>query len=236
MTSAPLAPSAASPSPIGEGSPVAPGSDCTALFRAAYENRYTWDAGFSGYGGRCVWERDGRRLEGSFRVGADLKATVEGIEDEAVHKEIAGQLWEVAIHRVRRSFEQTHGENTFTAGDTDAVGLEVIMGGKAAGDRYRIKNNVVTMVHRHIHGTVVTIFTTAVTDTGAGYLSRTYTSRSSDPATGAPRGGENAYTDTFVALAAEGPWVLAERLLESDHPGGARVSTRFAFEDLRPLA
>ncbi len=236
MTSAPLAPSAASPSPIGEGFPVAPGSDCSALFRAAYENRYTWDPGFSGYGGRCVWERDGRRLEGSFRVGADLKASVEGIEDEAVHKEIAGQLWEVAIHRVRRSFDQTHGENTFTAGDTDGVGLEVIMGGKAAGDRYRIKNNVVTMVHRHIHGTVVTIFTTAVTDTGAGYLSRTYTSRSSDPATGAPRGGENAYTDTFVPLADEGPWVLAERQVESDQPGGVRVSTRFAFEDLRPLA
>jgi hypothetical protein len=65
----------------------------------------------------------------------------------------------VAIHRVRRSFEQTHGDNTFTAGDTDAVGLEVIVSGKGAGDRYRIKDNVVTMVHRHIHGTVVTIFT-----------------------------------------------------------------------------
>ena len=235
MTSAPLAPSAASPSPIGEGSPAAPCSDCTALFRAAYENRYTWDPGFSGYGGRCVWERDGRRLEGSFRVGADLKASVEGIEDEAVHKEIAGQLWEVAIHRVRRSFDQTHGENTFTAGDTDAVGLEVIVGGKGAGDRYRIKDNVVTMVHRHIHGTVVTIFTTAVTETGAGYLSRTYTSRSSDPATGAPRGGENAYTDTFVALAGEGPWGLAERQVATEVEGGRQLTT-YRFEDLAPLA
>jgi hypothetical protein len=27
---------------------------------------------------------------------------VEGIEDEAVHKAVASQLWEVAIHRVRR--------------------------------------------------------------------------------------------------------------------------------------
>ena len=217
---------------------VAPaaGSDLTAAFRAAYEHRYTWDPGFGGYRGRCSWEQDGRRVEGHFTLGADLKANVEGIEDPEVHKAVASQLWEVAIHRVRRPFAQTHGENTFTAGDTDAVGTEVIVGGKNAGDRYRIKDNVVTMVHRHIHGTVVTIFTTAVTDTGAGYLSRTYTSRSSDPATGAPRGGENAYTDTFVALAAEGPWVLAERLLESDHPGGARVSTRFAFEDLRPLA
>ena len=213
MTSVPLA----SPS---DTVVVLPGSDCTALFRAAYENRYTWDADFPGYQGRCVWERDGRRVEGQFQVGADLKATVEGIEDELVHKEIAGQLWEVAIHRVRRPFAQTHGENTFTAGDTDAVGLEVIVGGKAAGDRYRIQNDVVTMVHRHIHGTVVTIFTTAVTPTGAGYLSRTYTSRSSDPATGAPRGGEKAYTDTFVPLADGGPWVLAERVVESEGEAG----------------
>ena len=238
MTSAPLA----SASPAGAGDPqVAPGGDCTALFRAAYENRYTWDPGFPGYGGRCIWERDGRQVAGHFRVGADLKAAVEGIEDEAVQKEIAGQLWEVAIHRVRRAFSQTHGENTFTAGDSDAVGLEVIVGGKAAGDRYRIKDNVVTMVHRHIHGTVVTIFTTSVTDTGAGYLSRTYTSRSSDPATGAPRGGETAYTDTFVALepthfVARCKQVLAARQVESDQPGGGRTTTRFRFEDLRPLS
>ncbi|MFM8661542.1 MAG: DUF3386 domain-containing protein [Cyanobium sp.] len=221
---------------------LAPGSDATAAFRAAYENRYTWDPGFGGYRGRCVWEQPGaagepaRRLEGSFEVGADLKAQVEGIGDPEVHKAIASQLWEVAIHRVRRSFSQTHGENTFVAGDSDPVGLEVIVGGKAAGDRYRIKDNVVTMVHRHIHGTVVTIFTTAITDTGAGYLSRTYTSRSSDPATGAPRGGENAYTDTFVALAGQGPWVLAERQVESDQPDGGRQTTRFLFEDLRPLS
>ena len=57
---------------------LAPGSDCTAAFRAAYENRYTWDPGFGGYRGRCVWEQAGtgdeadRRAEGSFQVGADL--------------------------------------------------------------------------------------------------------------------------------------------------------------------
>jgi hypothetical protein len=237
VTSAPLAPTPA-PSAAPQGAPEsapAPGSDCTALFRAAYENRDTWDSSFAGYQGRCVWEREGRQVAGTFRVGADLKAVVEGIEEEAVQKEIAGQLWEVAIHRVRRSFEQTHGENTFTAGDSDPVGLEVIVGGKGAGDRYRIKDNVVTMVHRHIHGTVVTIFTTAVTDTGAGYLSRTYTSRSSDPATGAPRGGENAYTDTFVALAGEGPWVLAERQVATEVEGGRQLTT-YRFEDLAPLA
>jgi hypothetical protein len=169
-------------------------------------------------------------------VGADLKAQVEGIDDEEVRKAIAGQLWEVAIHRVRRPFEQTHGENSFTAGDTDAVGTEIIVGGKAAGDRYRIKNDVVTMVHRHIHGTVVTIFTESTTDTGCGYLSHTYTSRYSDPASGAPRGGINHFEDRFAPLREGGPWVLVERtVLSQPVDDGPASEVRFRFEDLEAL-
>jgi hypothetical protein len=222
---------------------IAPGSDCTPAFRAAYENRYTWDPGFGGYKGRAVWEQPGvagepdQRAEGTFVVGADLKAQVDGISDEAIHKAVASQLWEVAIHRVRRSFEQTHGANTFTAGDTDAVGTEVVVGGKNTGDRYRIQNDVVTMVHRHIHGTVVTIFTESTTDTGSGYLSRSYTSQYSDPASGEAKGGTSRFTDTFVPLADVGPWVLSERVVETDAfgdtPAGRQV---FRFEALEPLA
>ncbi|MEB3259688.1 MAG: DUF3386 domain-containing protein [Cyanobacteriota bacterium] len=216
---------------------VAPavGSDLTAAFRAAYEHRYTWAPGFSGYRGRCSWEQEGRLVEGRFILGADLKASVEGIDDPEVHKAIASQLWEVAIHRVRRPFAQTHGENTFTAGDTNDVGTEVIVGGKNAGDRYRIKDDVVTMVHRHIHGTVVTIYTTSVTETGEGYLSHTYSSRYSDPATGAPKGGESQFADTFMALIEGGPWVLAERRIKTSDADGAASTQVFRFQDLHPL-
>ena len=242
MTATPTAPSVDEAPSAAQPATLAPGSDCTAAFRAAYENRYTWEPGFGGYRGRCVWEQPGQpgeepqRVEGTFQVGADLKAQVEGITDETVHKAIASQLWEVAIHRVRRSFEQTHGENTFTAGDTNAIGTEVIVGGKNAGDRYRIKDNVVTMVHRHIHGTVVTIYTEMVTDTGAGYLSRSYTSQYADPASGAPRGGVNRFTDTFVPLGEGGPWVLSERLVESEAHGETPAGRQcFRFEALEPL-
>ena len=48
------------------------------------------------------------------------------------------QLFEVAIHRVYRSFEKTHALNTFIFGDTNDVGTEVIVGGQNKGDRYRI--------------------------------------------------------------------------------------------------
>ena len=215
---------------------IAPGSDCTAAFRAAYENRYTWDPGFGGYKGTCIWEQEQQRVEGRFTVGSDLKATVEGVDEPDINKAIASQLWEVAIHRVRRSFEQTHGENTFTAGTTDAVGTEVIVGGKNAGDRYRIKDDVVTMVHRHIHGTVVTIFTESTTDTGNGYLSKSYSSQYADPATGEAKGGKSRFTDTFVPLSDGGPWVLSERIIETEAhgetPAGRQV---FRFVDLQAL-
>ena len=111
------------------------GADCTHLFKSAYENRYTWESDFSGYKGRCSWTDGKREVEGSFCLGQDLKATVNEIDDKEIHKAISSQLWEVAIHRVRRTFEQTHGKNTFTFGDTNEIGSEVIVGGKNEGDK-----------------------------------------------------------------------------------------------------
>jgi len=95
---------------------------------------------------------------------------------------------------------------------------------------------VVTMVHRHIHGTVVTIFTESVTHTGSGYLSKSYSSQYADPATGEAKGGKSIFTDTFVPLVEGGPWVLNERVVETeasgDTPAGRQI---FRFEALQPL-
>ena len=84
---------------------------------------------------------------------------------------------------------------------------------------------------------VVTIFTESVTHTGSGYLSRSYTSRYADPASGEPKGGLSRFTDTFVPLTEAGPWVLRERVVHTeawgDIPAGSQT---FRFEDLQPLA
>jgi hypothetical protein len=83
---------------------------------------------------------------------------------------------------------------------------------------------------------VVTIFTESVTHTGSGYLSRAYSSRYSDPASGAPRGGVSQFTDSFVPLVEGGPWVLSERIVETrDADTDAVERTVFRFEDLAPL-
>ncbi len=212
------------------------GQDCTDLFKAAYENRYTWESDFSGYEGSCSWTDGTKEIKGNFSLGKDLKATINNIDDEQIHKSMSSQLWEVAIHRVRRSFEQTHGNNTFTFGDTNEIGEEIIVGGKNKGDKYRVKNNIVTMVHRYIHGNLIVIFTKNVTHTGNGYLSKTYSSQYLDPISKKDLKEISFYEDNFVALSEGGPFVLASRSIHQESIEGLKINNQvFSFTDLKNL-
>ena len=209
-------------------------SNCTKLFKAAYENRYTWESDFSGYEGRCSWKDEQREIKGKFRLGKDLKATVNEIDDEQINKAIYSQLWEVAIHRVKRSFEQTHGNNTFTFGDTNEIGTEIIVGGKNEGDKYRVKEDVVTMVHRHIHGNLIVILTKDITHTTNGYLSKSYSSQYLDPISKKDLKGKSFYKDDFVPLFKGGPWVLKSRSIHQESLEGSILNKQiFSFSELR---
>ena len=169
------------------------------LVKAAYENRYTWDKDFPGYTTDVTLKLGDETFQGTARVNSDLSAEVFGVEDEEANKTIKNQLWEVAIHRVSRPFEKTHGDNTFTVEGTDNDGaLKIAVGGKAEGDAYKVKDDEFTMVHRHIHGVVVTINTDSSYDTGNGYLSRTYDSVYHDPKTGELKQGRSEFTDDYT--------------------------------------
>ncbi|MEN9231102.1 MAG: DUF3386 domain-containing protein [Thermostichus sp. DG02_5_bins_236] len=211
------------------------------LFRAAYENRYTWDPDFPGYTADVTYWDGERTFSGQVRVGPDLKATVKGVEDEEAQKAIHNQIWEIAIHRVRRSFADTHGQNTFRYGEILPDGsVEILMGGKAEGDRYQLRDNQVTMVHRHIHGVVVTIHTFSSHDTGEGYLSHRYDSVYHDPKTGAQKGGRSQFEDLYEKVG--NYFILSERRIqtETDCVSGTKSSTgsvekRFTFSNLALL-
>ncbi|MBD2279160.1 MULTISPECIES: DUF3386 domain-containing protein [Aphanizomenon] len=168
------------------------------LFQAAYQNRYTWDENFPGYTADITYKYDDQVIKGQVRIDANMKAEVLNVEDEAAKKAIHGQAWEIAVHRVRRAFAQTHGANTFRYGSKDANGaVEIFVGGKSEGDKYKVRNNEVCHVHRLIHGTFVTIDTFSSHDTGEGYLSHTYNSVYHDPETGAQKGGKSDFTDEY---------------------------------------
>ena len=212
------------------------GQDCVGEFRAAYENRYTWEPDFIGYKGICSWTDGITKENGSFRVGKDLKASTKDIENDKIKKSIESQLWEVAIHRVKRSFTDTHGENTFTYGNLNSIGMEVIVGGKNKGDKYRIKDNVVTMVHRHIHGSLITIYTEEVINTGKGYLSKRYSSQYINVKTHKPLKPKNFFEDQFVPLFDEGPWVLSKRVVkEETKPDQLCITQTFSFDNMQSL-
>ena len=184
------------------------------LVQAAYENRYTWDSSFPGYTADVTLTQGDQVTQGKARVNPDLSAEVFDVADEAAAKIIKSQLWEVAIHRVSRPFEKTHGENTFTIEGKEADGaVKIAVGGKAKNDAYKVKDNEFTMVHRHIHGVVVTIHTFSSYDTGNGYLSRTYDSVYHDPKTGEVQQGRSEFTDDYTEVG--GYTLLAKRTVKS---------------------
>lgn len=203
------------------------------LFRSAYENRYTWDSNFPGYTADVTYTQGDQTVTGTAKVSADLKPEVTGIEDESAAKAVHGQLFEVSIHRVRRSFEQTHGQNTFSYGDTDESGaVEIRMGGKAEGDFYKLRDNEVCLVHRHIHGVVVTINTASSHDTGAGYLSHKYDSVYHDPKTGEQKGGRSEFEDNYTKVGDY--FILSERVIRTETESGPTVQT-FTFSNIALL-
>jgi hypothetical protein len=203
------------------------------LFRAAYQNRYTWDENFPGYSADITYKYDGQVFTGKIRIDANLKWEVLQIEDPLAKKAIEGQVWEIAVHRVRRSFEQTHGENTFTYGETDETGaVEIFLGGKSAGDKYKVRNDVVTLVHRHIHGVVVTINTFSIHETGAGYISNTYDAVYHDPQTGIQKGGLSEFTDEYEKVG--NYYILNRREIRTETDGNLSVQ-EFIFSNLELL-
>ncbi|NJL65219.1 MAG: DUF3386 domain-containing protein [Methylacidiphilales bacterium] len=201
------------------------------LFRAAYENRYTWDKEFPGYSADIKYRYDGKEYNGQVNISTNLKAEVLGVEDEEAQKAIHGQAWEIAVHRVRRTFEQTHGENIFRYGATDANGaVEILMGGKAEGDKYKLRNNEVCLVHRHIHGVVVTINTFSSHETGEGYLSHTYDSVYHDPKTGEQKGGKSDFVDEYEKVGKY--FILNRREINTDVDGKPSVQ-EFIFSNIK---
>lgn len=202
------------------------------LMQAAYENRYTWDKNFPGYVADVQLKLGDQVLTGKAKVNPDLSAEVTDITDEQAKQALIGQLREVAIHRIRRTFEETHGKNTFTYGETDETGaVELLVGGKSEGDRYKVRNNEVCLVHRHIHGIVVTINTSSSHQTGEGYLSHQYHSVYRDPKTGELK-GEQDYTDTYEKVG--NYQILSSRVIRSIEQGEP-VTSEFSFSNIKLL-
>ncbi|MBW4580440.1 MAG: DUF3386 domain-containing protein [Tildeniella nuda ZEHNDER 1965/U140] len=202
------------------------------LFRAAYENRYTWDSSFPGYSTDITVKQGDRLYTGKARINHDLTYEISDVSDEKANELIKGQVWEIAVHRVRKPFEETHGKNVFELGETDETGAVAIsVSGKAMGDGYKVRNNEVSLVHRHIHNVVVTINTFSTIDTGEGYLAERYDSVYHDATTNELKGSSQS-EDTYEKIG--NYYILTRRVITEDQKGEA-VVTEYGFSHIKLL-
>ena len=209
--------------------------NCKEIFRKAYESRYTWKDDFNGYQGKCIFSTNNNIYKGNFLLGKDFKPNIQKIEDEKVVKNIASQLFEVCIHRVKREFKSIHSENSFNLVKNSESGIEMSVSGKNQGDKYRVKNDCINMVYRKIHGTIIEIFVEEFLDTGIGSLSRKYSSQSIDPETLKAKTQKLEYVDEFKNIGEEDCWILNSRTIKYLNQNQEEEIQKFIFEDLSLL-
>ena len=209
--------------------------NCKAIFQNAYESRYTWGSNFNGYRGKCTFYINNIVHSGNFLLGKDFKPSIEKIEDEKIVKSIASQLFEVCIHRVKRKFQSVHAENNFNLLKRSESGIEMIVSGKNEGDKYRVKDNCINMVYRKIHGTIIEIFVEEFLDTGAGSLSKKYTSQQIDPNTLETNSQRLEYEDEFINIGGDDYWILKSRTIKYFNHKHEKEMQSFVFEDLSLL-
>ena len=206
--------------------------NCKEIFRKAYQNRYTWNNEFNGYRGKCIFFNNNEKYKGDFILGKDFKPQIQGIEDEKIVKSIASQLFEVCIHRIKREFNSVHSENNFNLLKISESGIEMSVSGKNAGDKYRVKNDCINMVYRKIHGTIIEIFVEEFLDTGAGSLSKKYSSQQFDPNTKKAISEKLEYEDEFINIAKENNLFLNSRTIKFLNQNQEEELQKFVFEGL----
>jgi hypothetical protein len=221
------------------------------LFRAAYDNRYTWDDGFPGYAADFELEighdaplgRSGDKVLkagiylGSVQVPADLTdlngIVVSGVNDPLAAEWVVNQIKDVITHRKRADFESAHGKHEFSLdGQPDASGaVPIAVSGDAMGSHYKVKHNEVVQVSRTMGRMAFTINHLDKLDTGSGYVSTAYTAVFNNPETGEIL-NQLKFSDRYVEFA--GYYLMSEQVVKGTSRGKPSY-TRVSFSNFREL-
>ena len=206
-------------------------TNCKQLFREAYENRYTWPKEFNGYKGKCKYISDSQTISGDFIIGKNYKPEIINISNKDIQNCIGSQLFEVVIHRIRRSFDEIHTNNNFQFETEDGKGIQMIVLGKNEGDKYRVKDKSINMVYRRMHGIIIEIFVKEFIDTNNGLLSKKYSSIQLDQKTLAPKSQKLYYEDQFINIS-NGLWVLSSREISYKDKYNNQKNERYTFSEI----
>ncbi|MEL6930817.1 MAG: DUF3386 domain-containing protein [Cyanobacteria bacterium J06600_6] len=212
-------------------------TDNTALqrFRAAYENRYTWDSDFPGYTTKLELKQGDEVYRGDIRVNKDLSVEVSGIEDEKVSESVYNHMRDVITHRKRNTFENAHGKSTFTLGEEDNTGaVEILVKGDSMGSNYKIRGTEICQVSRVMGPMAFVINTNESLDTGEGYISVGYNAIFRDSKTNDLK-AKREFEESYEQLGKY--YVPKHQAIESidPDPNSDKITTEFIFSETKLL-
>ncbi len=209
--------------------------NCKEIFKEAYENRYTWPIKFNGYSGKCIFVENKKSIEGEFILDSNFKPKIINISDKNMVKGISSQLFEVAIHRLKREFTEVHKNNNFKFSGESEKGITIEVIGKNQGDKYIVKDKKINMVFRKIHGVIIEIFVKEFIETDNGYLSKKYSSQQLDIETLTPKSKILEYEDIFVDLGIDNIWVLESRIIKFLDDNQKANEIKYIFKELSSI-
>jgi hypothetical protein len=203
------------------------------LFRAAYENRYTWDEKFPGYTTKLELKQGEEIYHADIQVEGDLSVVVSGIEAEKVQESVYNHMRDVITHRKRNSFETAHGNSTFSLGETDSSGaVEILVKGDSMGSNYKIRGTEISQVSRVMGPMAFVINTSQSLDTGEGYISTGYNAVFRDSKTKELK-GKREFSETYEKF---GNYYLpTHQKIESLDKDGGTIITEFTFSEIKLL-
>ena len=202
-------------------------------FRAAYENRYTWDNNFPGYTTKLELKQGEEVYTADIKVNSDLSVEVSGIEDEKVAESVYNHMRDVITHRKRNSFENAHGKSTFSLGEEDSTGaVEILVKGDAMGSNYKIRGTEICQVSRVMGPMAFVINTNNSLDTGEGYISTGYNAVFRDSKTNELR-GKREFKESYEKF---GDYYLPkQQVIEAIDKDSEKITTEFIFSETKLL-
>ena len=202
-------------------------------FRAAYENRYTWDSNFPGYTTKLELKQGDEVYTADLKIGSDLSVEVTGIEDEKVAESVYNHMRDVITHRKRNTFENAHGKSTFTLGEEDNSGaVEILVKGDSMGSNYKIRGTEICQVSRVMGPMAFVINTNESLDTGEGYISTGYNAIFRDSKTNDLK-AKREFDESYEKLS--NYYVPKHQIIEAISPDESKITTEFVFSETKLL-
>lgn len=201
------------------------------IFRAAYENRYTWNQQFPGYSALVELRQGNEDYKGYIRINSDLSVEVTGIDKEDARQTVENQLRMIIIHRRRVSFEVAHKNHTYQFGATDKTGAVEIFEKGDTTAHYKVFHQQLTQVNRILGQTAVTVNLLDSLVTKEGYLATHYRTIFRQPQN-AQVLGEQESEDTYKKV---GSYYLLKHQVIRDFEQGQQTTTEINFTDIQLL-